>query len=405
MNNSRILNPLTTTLEFQQSLELGRIQRLRTQIQNIDCGAGLYYDPINIRYATGVSNMQVYSLHNPCRYVFVPAEGPVILFDFHGCEHLSANSVAVDEVRDAKSWYHFNSGPKNYLHAEQWFAEIDDLMRRYSPDNRRIAIDRIDPIGSHLLEAAGYEIVEGQEVAHLARIIKSDEEVLAIRDAVAVCQYGIRQMQLASQAGKTEQAIWSILHQCNIEFGGEWIETRLLSSGPRTHPWYQECSSRAIQAGEMISLDSDLVGPHGYSADISRSWLCDGEKPTDNQKQLYQLAHEQVQRNSELFKAGVSYREITDRAWQLPEQFQAHQLPAVAHGIGLCNEYPLIMNPKWFEQSGHDGECQAGMVYCIESYVGGAISNEGVKLEQQILVTEDGYELLSDMEFDSDLLG
>jgi Xaa-Pro aminopeptidase len=159
-----------------------------------------------------------------------------------------------------------------------------------------------------------------------------------------------------------------------------------------------------IQAGEMISLDSDLVGPHGYSADISRSWLCDSEKPTDNQKQLYQLAHEQVQRNSELFKAGVSYREITDKAWQLPEQFQAHQIPAVAHGIGLCNEYPLIMNPKWFEQSGHDGECQVGMVYCIESYVGGAISNEGVKLEQQILVTEDGYELLSDMEFDSDLL-
>ena len=151
MNNNRILNPLTTTLEFQQSLELGRIHRLRTQIQNFDCGAGLYYDPINIRYATGVSNMQVYSLHNPCRYVFVPAEGPVILFDFHGCEHLSANSVAVDEVRDAKSWYHFNSVPKNHLHAEQWFTEIDDLMRRYSPDNRRIAIDRIDPIGSHLL--------------------------------------------------------------------------------------------------------------------------------------------------------------------------------------------------------------------------------------------------------------
>ena len=405
MDKINILNPLTATPEFRKPLELGRIQRLREQIQFFDCGAGLFYDPINIRYATGVSNMQVYSLHNPCRYVFVPAEGPVILFDFHGCEHLSANSAVVDQVRDAKSWYHFNSGPKNQQHAELWCAEIGDLMHQYNPDNRRIAIDRIDPIGSHLLEAAGFEIVEGQEVAHMARLIKSDEEILAIRDAIAVCQQGIRQMQGASQAGKTEQAIWSILHQCNIEHGGEWIETRLLSSGPRTHPWYQECSSRAIQAGEMISLDSDLVGPHGYSADISRSWLCDSEKPTDDQKRLYQLAHEQVQRNCELFKAGASYREITSKAWQLPGQFQIHQLPAIAHGIGLCNEYPLIMNPQWFEQSGHDGECQAGMVFCIESYVGGAICDEGVKLEQQILVTEGGYELLSDLEFDYDLLG
>jgi len=400
-----VLNPLTSTDSFRHRLETGRLQRLRDQLQNYDCAVGLFYDPINIRYATGVSNMQVYSLHNPCRYVFVAVDGPIILFDFHGCEHLSNHSAVVNEVRDAKSWYHFNSGPRNHEHAGLWCDEIHDLMLQYSPGNQRIAIDKLDPIGSHLLESKGYRIVEGQEVAHMARMIKTDEEILAIRDAVNVCQHGIEQMQMASEPGKTEQQIWSILHQCNIEHGGEWIETRLLSSGPRTNPWYQECSARVVEAGDMISLDSDLVGPHGYSADISRSWICGRQSPTDEQKQLYQLAHEQVQRNTELFRAGKSYRDIGTDAWQMPEAFQQNQLPGISHGIGLCNEYPIIMNPQWFESSGHDGECQAGMIFCVESYVGAAGGREGVKLEQQILVTDSGYELLSDMGFDDDLVG
>ena len=78
-------------------------------------------------------------------------------------------------------------------------------------------------------------------------------------------------------------------------------------------------------------------------------------------------------------KAGKSYRDIGTDAWQLPESFQQNQLPAISHGIGLCNEYPLIMNPHWFESSGHDGECQAGMIFCVESYVGSAGGREGVR--------------------------
>ena len=155
----------------------------------------------------------------------------------------------------------------------------------------------------------------------------------------------------------------------------------------------------------MISLDSDLVGPHGYAADISRSWVCGRQSPSEEQKRLYQLAHEQVQRNTELFKAGKSYRDIGTDAWQLPQSFQQNQLPAISHGIGLCNEYPLIMNPQWFESSGHDGECQAGMIFCVESYVGSVGGREGIKLEQQILGTDSGHELLSDMGFDDDLVG
>ena len=399
-----LLNPLTSQADFKARLQSGRLNKLRQQLRRFDCPAGIFYDPINIRYATDVSNMQVYSLHNPCRYVFVAAEGPAILFDFRGCAHLSQDSVVVDEVRVARSWYHFNSGPHNHRHLRLWADEIDDLMRQHASSSRRIAIDKLDPMGAAELQRLGYEIIEGQEVAHCARLVKTEEEILAIRDAVAVCQHGIRKMRAASAPGKTEQAIWSILHQTNIEHGGEWIETRLLTSGPRTNPWYQECSARVVEVGDMISLDSDLVGPHGYSADISRSWVVGDAKANDEQRRMYSLAHEQVQRNSELFRAGRGYREIGVDAWHLPEPYSEYEQPAIAHGIGLCNEFPLIMNSQWFESDGFDGELEAGTVFCIESYVGAPGGREGVKLEQQILVTDSGYELLSDLEFEDRLI-
>ena len=93
-------------------MHLARLARLRAELRRIGCAGGLFYDPTNIRYATGTSNMQVYTLHNPCRYVFVATEGPVVLFEFKRSEHLSAGFPAVSEVRPAVSWYHFVTGDR-----------------------------------------------------------------------------------------------------------------------------------------------------------------------------------------------------------------------------------------------------------------------------------------------------
>lgn len=389
---------------WHDRLDLGRLARLKEKLLEYDCAAGLFYDPINIRYATGTSNMQVYSLHNPCRYVFVTTEGPTILFEFSGCEFLSENRAAVDEVRVAKAWYHFAAGPRVMEFAKAWCAEITDLMNTYGGGNRRLAIDKMDPVGTHLLEENGIQMVDGFEVAHLARIIKTPEEIDAVRQSVGVCQIALKKMIAATKPGMTENAVWSILHQTNIELGGEWVETRLLSSGPRTNPWYQEASERQVELGDIICIDSDMIGPHGYGADISRSWTVGDGKPNDNQRRLYSLAHEQVQRNLELFVPRRSFFELADLAHRMPEKYKALEQPAIAHGSGLCNEFPLLIHSDKIRAKGHDGILEPGMVICVESYAGAPDGVEGIKLEQQILITNDGPELLSDMEFEEQLL-
>ena len=379
----------------ETALDRERLARLRAEIVAADCAAGLFYDPTNIRYATGTSNMQVYGLHNPCRYAFVPAEGPVVLFEFSGCAHLSEGKTEIGEIRPAVSWYHFIVGERVEEKARLWANEIVELLAAHGGGNRRLAVDRLDPVGLRELEGRGVEVTDGQSVANHARKIKTAQEVTAIRRAVANCEEGMRRMQAALRPGITEQAVWSLLHQANIELGGEWIETRLLTSGPRTNPWYQECSDRVIEAGDIVAFDSDLIGSHGYSADISRSWLAGDGKPSDAQRRLYAAAHEQVARNLELFQPGRSFREIAESGWQLPEPYFERTNSALAHGIGLCNEYPLIVNRQFWDDAGVAGEVERGMVFCVESFAGAPGGREGVKLEQQILVTDDGPELLS----------
>jgi len=388
----------------ERRLDLERLDRLQAQIRAHDCAAGLFYDPTNIRYASGTSNMQVYGLHNPCRYAFVPAEGPVVLFEFAGCEHLVKGKAAVGEIRNAIAWYHFIAGNRVEEKARDWANEISDLVRQHGAGNRRVAVDRLDPIGLWALERHGIDVIDGQAVINHARKIKTPEELKAVRAAVANCEAGMQLMYDHLEPGITEQRLWSYLHQANIEHGGEWIETRLLTSGPRTNPWYQECSDRVIEAGDMVSFDTDLIGAFGYSADISRSWIAGDRRPTGEQRVLYAAAYQQVHDTIPLFRPGVTFAEIAENSARLPERYRERTNSAIAHGIGLCNEYPLIVSPHLWEDGGIEGRIEPGMVLCVESFAGEVGGKEGVKLEQQIFVTEDGPELLSKYPLEERLL-
>ena len=88
---------------------------------------------------------------------------------------------------------------------------------------------------------------------------------------MAACEASNAEMCLVMRPGMTEQELWAVLHRSDIEAGGEWFETRLLTSGPRTNPWYQECSARTIENGRLVAFDTDLIGIDGYTIDVSRT--------------------------------------------------------------------------------------------------------------------------------------
>ncbi len=362
---------------------------MRAELRKRDYAGALLSDPMNIRYATGTRNMSIWTLHAPGRYVFVATEGPVIIFEFGSTRHLSEGGMA-DEIRNSTPWFFFLAGSRVEEKAAIWAEEVAGLVTQYGGNNRRLAVDRCDPIGTLRLLEHGIQLFDAQEAMELARAIKSQEEIACLAASMDVCDIAIDRIRASLRPGITENQLWSVLHETNIGHGGEWIECRLLASGPRTNPWFQECGDRVIEAGDIVGFDTDMVGPHGYLADVSRSYVCPGRKPTDAQRRMYDLATEQVLFNTALLKPGLSFREFAEKCWPVPEKFLPNRYMTMVHGVGLVDEYPSIPYAMDFDGWGYDGTFEENMVVCVESYIGEVGAPEGVKLEQQVLITAGG---------------
>ena len=381
-----------------------RKDRVQAQLKSLDYGACVLFDPINIRYTTGARNMMIWKMHSLGRHAFVPAEGKAVVFDSPSSLHLNNGLETVGESRPSKGMGYIYTGDAREEKTRDWAAEMAELVSEHCGGNRRIACDRIDFGAAGALAEHQIDLFDGTEPMELARLIKSPDEITCMNMAISVCETGMARMREALRPGMTENEVWSILHQANIAMGGEWIETRCLASGGRTNPWLQECSDRVIRAGEMLAFDTDLIGPHGYMADISRTYYCGFNKTSDEQRRLYSLSYEQLQHDIALIKPGMSFREYGEKAWPIPDEFVAQRYGCVAHGVGMCDEYPVIGYPSGPGIASVDGEFEPNMTVCVESYVGAVGGAEGVKLEQQVLITQEGTHVLSTFPFEDTLL-
>ena len=368
-----------------------RLDRVKKELEKNNLEACLLFDPVNVRYALDTVNMSVYNMHNLTRYCFVPINGPIILYEYFNCEGLSNHLSLIDEIRQAITWDYFSNGDQAGTQLKKWINEVKDLSNSYFK-SKKLAIDVINGPAITALNKSGINVVDAKLILEQARVIKSPEELKCMKAAIEVCEIGINKMREELKAGMTEDELWSILHKTNIENGGEWIECRILSSGERTNPWMQESSNKIIQSGEIVSFDTDMVGPYGYCADISRAFV-EGHKFNEEQKKLYQMAAEHINYNSRLIKPGISFKEFTEKSWKLPEEYYGNRYSCMVHGIGLCDEWPMVRYPT--DGGQRDGSFEKNMTITVESYIGKVGGKEGVKLEQQYLIGENGLELMS----------
>ena len=384
-------------------VRLYRLTRLREEMREEGVSGLLLFDQINTRYATDATNMQVWCSHYETRCVFVALEGPVVLYDYANHPHLAEDLPGVDEYRVMPSFYFFSAGSHCEVRARKFAAEIDDLMRTYAGDDRHLGIDRLSFMPCDALREAGLVLHEGEGIAERARAVKSTDELSLMRVSMDACEAACRSMRDALTPGITENALWAKMHETNIRMGGEWIETRLLSSGPRTNPWFRECSMRPIENGDLVSFDTDLIGPYGYCSDVSRSWLC-GDRPSDEQRKLYAAAYEQIETNIGVLRPGRTLHEVSTDCWPIPPEYLSNRYPSLMHGVGLADEYPSIKHQVDLTAKGYDGVVRPGMVICVESFIGIEGGREGVKLEEQVIITESGGERMSSLPFETDWL-
>jgi Xaa-Pro aminopeptidase len=387
-----------------------RFDRLVQFINARDYAGLLLFDPLNIRYATDSTNMQLWNTHNPFRAVLICADGYMVIWDYKNAMFLSRFNPLVREQRSGADLFYFDRGDKVDVAADVFANEVRGLLQAHAGTNQRLAVDKIMLHGLRALEAQGLSIMEGEELTEKARAVKGPDEILAMRCASHACESAVAEMERAARSGipggrMSEDDVWSVLHAENIRRGGEWIETRLLASGPRTNPWFQECGPRIIQNNEIVAFDTDLIGAYGICIDISRTWWIGDRAPRPDMIAAMQHGLEHIRHNMELLKPGVSLRDLSFKSHPLDPQYQRGKYGCLMHGVGLCDEWPLISYPDAFVEGAFDYRLEAGMVLCVEALVSPENGDFSIKLEDQVLITATGYENLTRYPFDPALCG
>ncbi len=422
-------------LSADELLELRkeRLDKIRAAMDVYEIDALLLFNPLNQRYAIDATNQTVRNMRYERRCVIIPISStrPVTVLDWTtpSAPYLYTNAYGMGALGTMDSYDYIACGGEEQM-ASQAKSFAQQIMSALPADTRSIAADRMHHIGVAAVEKfAPYgQVRDGQPATQHARAIKQPKELILMKHVVDVCQTGMRLMNDATDRltaeGMRENELWGILQQHNIASGGEWIETRLLCAGARTYPWFQECSGNKFYPGDMVSFDTDLVGPFGYGADISRAWLAGDKdvKPLPKQKELYQYAVNQVTDNLTRVRAGVSYRELAATSWNTnivpidtKDDFFANRYSCPYHGVGLCDEFPSIpwVGDDW-DGYGYEGELKENMVISVESYIGAKDENDdagqGCKVEVMVLVKDadkspdgKGYEVLSDYPWDERL--
>jgi Xaa-Pro aminopeptidase len=369
-------------------LLLARLDRLCSVMAEHDVPFLLTADPINICYATGARNMTVYGMMGAVRFLLVSSDGRTVLWEFAGCDHLAAHLPTVHEVRRAPS-VTATSGP-GYTQAAEIFAdELMDECRRHGGD-ARLGVERMDYQVTDSLRRAGFSLSSATEVFIGARMIKLPSELDLMQTAADRVQTGVASMIEGIEPGRTEIEIWSEFHRHLIANEGEYVVARLVQSGERTFPYFHEAGTRPLAPGDLFSIDTDATGFGGYAVDFSRTFVCGGKQPSPVQRSLHGLALDQLQHNASLLAPGRTFEEFATRAWKVPERHRPFGYYCLAHGLGLSGEHPNVPLADPASAYNFPGQFEPGMVICVESYIGDPEHRQGIKLEDQFVITADG---------------
>ena len=398
---SQLRVPNLTEIDFAQ-LRAGRLARLQAMLKRHDMPVALLYNTANIRYATGVDVMAVWTAGTFARYCLVPAEGAPILFEYKGSIHVSQKIVK--DVRPAYTWQYGGVAARDK--AREWARSIRSALRERGLERERLAVDKLDTVGFLALQEEGLTLIDVGAAAVDAREVKTPEEVQVMILNGGIGDAMLAEFEAAIRPGIREYELLAVLSDSLMRRQGEGLFTRLVASGTNTNPWLTEAHDKIVVPGDLVGVDTDANGFEGYVIDVSRTFLC-GEHPSPEQKDAYRVALDTVNGMFDLLRPGMSFADFAQKAPRLPGPYLAQRYPSMAHQAGLEDEGPGIPYPdddRGPRRIMPDREIKANMVLCLECYAGKVGAPFGVKLEDQVLVTEDGPRLLSTYPYEAKLL-
>ncbi len=386
-------------VDYEERIDFDRmrkhkVSRIKQFMDKSEIECLLLFETGNKRYATSTAVASP-EVDNMGRYAIVPRNGEPHIFGF-GSE-VKAEKLYCPWIKDFTFPAHstmYGALPMEWKCYEAFLKDLDMVLANHKLDKKKVKIG-VDIAESQIIMALmnnGYTIADGQGVMQYARAIKNEDEIMCLKHGTAIVDAAFHKIAQTIQPGMKENDLQAVASYEMHRLGAQWVHNVQVTSGNRTHPHPHLSSDRLIQPGDMIFMDIVLLF-NGYHTCVYRCFCCG--KPTGKQKEIHKRCLDYQLAGLEAVKPKVTTADIV-KVWPDSKKMgfgteaECFGLQ-FGHGVGVgLWEFPIMSRLYSFD---HPVEIEPGMVFALETYAGEGY--DGVRLEDEIIVTETGTEIIT----------
>lgn len=344
------------------------VERIREYLGKKEIGGFFISRPVNVKYVSGYTGED--------SYLFLTADKKYFITDARYTEQVSYECPDYTIVEWRNTY-----GSVPWLVAD--LAEKEGL-KSIGFEEDHLVVD----FYRQLEEKTKAELVGLQGVVEELRSHKTEKEIEYLRAACEIASRAYEKIQKDIRVGVTEKELAANLSRYMVLEGSDTMPYgNILISGARTSLLHGIPSEKAVEYGDLVLMDYGCQY-HGYLSDMTRTLVVG--KATPKQKEVYRLEQQMVQDTENYIRAGASIRgayEVSIQAIKDTEYFPYHYA-GIGHGVGMfVHEVP-------FMGSRAEGVFHENTVMTVEPgiYIPGW---GGIRIEDQILVGQDGIENLT----------
>jgi Xaa-Pro aminopeptidase len=371
-----------------------RLHKAQAALRRNNMAAALFVRHENIRYTIAVKG---HAFCPQLSYALVFAEHDPILYELGDMvEHqkLYCPWLKPDNIRFSYSWLDSICGPQAVQEEAKRFARsIAAELKAHDILGERIGVDALDEAGRAALRNEGVELVDVKPAIMEARRCKTPDEVACIETAIAISNNGYTSF-MDFRPGMRERdggaAMFEAMTRAGAEFASGGVRSKL-----NTYDVYHHGNTdRIVDAGDLVVVNTCGTSFAGYRVCIYRSFIL-GRKPNHKERDFYARCRDRVYGIIDGIKPGGTTADaakalLPSNTWGYPAE-QSLLVAEVGHGIGMTYEEPVISRIWSFD---HPQVFEPGMVIAVECREG-EWGYGGVRLEEMVLVTENGHRILS----------
>jgi Xaa-Pro aminopeptidase len=372
-----------------------RLARIKQLLAESDIAALLCFDMTNVRYITA-THIGTWAQDKLNRFCLLPQGDEPIMWDFgSAARHHQLYNPWLDAGRSRAGI----STMRGAMAPEAGRAEdVAEKIRAELAErdllSEPVGIDAIEPPVLFALQAAGVNVVDGQQLLQQARVIKSQDEITLLNAACMMVDAAYEELYREMRPGMRENECVALVNKVLYDMGSEFVEGVNAISGERCNPHPHVYTDRALRPGDPAYFDI-LHSFMGYRTCYYRTFAVGSASRA--LVDAYKRCRYYLDAAIALIRPGVTTAEVVE-VWPKAEEFgfpdeEAAFALQFGHGVGLTIwEKPIFSRLVSLD---HPEEVREGMVFALETFWPASDGWSAARIEEQLVVTADGCEVIT----------